>query len=55
MMQKIIVKNCETAAGSVRGSGDNEFTVKPIIDDIAKCSAEFQPTYARDRGKLPLQ
>lgn len=40
-MQKIVVKNCETAAGSVQGSGDNEFTVKPVIDDLAKCSANF--------------
>lgn len=40
-MQQIIVKNYQTAAGTIQGSGDNEFTVKPIIDDISKCSANF--------------
>ena len=39
-MQQIIV-NYQTAAGTIQGSGDNEFTVKPIIDDISKCSANF--------------
>ncbi len=40
-MQKIIMKNYQTAAGTTQGSGDNEFTVKPIVDDISKCSANF--------------
>ena len=40
-MQQIIVKNYQTAAGTIQGSGDNEFTVKPIVDDISKCSANF--------------
>ena len=31
-MQQIIVKNYQTAAGTIQGSGDNEFT---------KCSANF--------------
>lgn len=40
-MQEIIVKNYQTTEGQVQGNADNQFTVKPIIEDIAKCSANF--------------
>lgn len=40
-MKEIIVKNYQTAAAQLQGQGDNQFTVKPIVDDITKCSANF--------------
>lgn len=40
-MQEIVVRNYQTAAGQVQGQGDNQFIVKPVIDEITKCSANF--------------
>ena len=40
-MQEIVVRNYQTAAGQVQGQGDNQFTVRPVIDEITKCSANF--------------
>lgn len=40
-MKEIIVKNYQTSEGKIQGQGENRFTVKPIIDDVAKCSADF--------------
>lgn len=40
-MKEIVVKNYQTAAAQVQGQGENRFTVKPVIEDIAKCSANF--------------
>lgn len=40
-MKEIVVKNYQTANGQEQLQGENRFTVKPIIEDIAKCSANF--------------
>lgn len=40
-MKEIIVKNYQTTAAHTQGQGDNQFFVKPIIEDIDKCSANF--------------
>ncbi len=40
-MKEIIVKNYQTTEGQLQGQGDNQFTVKPVIEDISKCSANF--------------
>lgn len=40
-MKEIIVKNYQTTEGQLQGQGDNLFTVKPVIEDISKCSANF--------------
>lgn len=40
-MKEIIVKNYHTAKAEIQGQGDNLFSVKPIIEDISKCSANF--------------
>lgn len=40
-MQKIVVKNYKDVAGKLQGEGDNQYSVKSIIDDIGKCSANF--------------
>lgn len=40
-MKEIIVKNYQTTAAVKQGQGDNQFFVKPIIEDISKCSANF--------------
>lgn len=40
-MKEIAVKNYQTAKAQVQGTGDNQFSVKPIIEDIDKCSANF--------------
>lgn len=38
-MKEIIVKNYREILAQVQS--DNQFSVKPVIDDIAKCSANF--------------
>lgn len=40
-MQEIIVKNYRTAKAQLQGQGENQFSVKPIIEDTDKCSANF--------------
>lgn len=40
-MKEIVVKNYQTAEAKAQGQGDNKFTVKPIITDVSKCSANF--------------
>lgn len=40
-MKEIIVKNYQTAEAQVQGQGNNQFSVKPIIEDVSKCSANF--------------
>ena len=40
-MNEIVVKNYQTAKAQVQGTGDNQFSVKPIIENIDKCSANF--------------
>lgn len=40
-MKNIIVKNYQETDGKIQGQLDNQFTVKTIIDDITKCSANF--------------
>lgn len=40
-MKEIIVKNYQTTEGQLQGQGDNQFMVKPVIEDISKCSANF--------------
>lgn len=40
-MQDIIVKNYCTIEARIQTQGDNRFAVKPVIDDISKCSADF--------------
>lgn len=40
-MQEIIIKNHQTTQGQLQTQGDNQFTVKPIIEDVDKCSANF--------------
>lgn len=40
-MKEIVVKNYQTAKAQVQGTGDNQFSVKPIIENIDKCSANF--------------
>ncbi len=40
-MKEIVVKNYQTAKAQSQGQGLNQFCVKPIIEDIAKCSANF--------------
>ena len=40
-MKEIIVKNYREIPAQVQTQSDNQFSVKPVIDDIAKCSANF--------------
>ncbi len=40
-MKEIIVKNYHTTDAHVQEQGDNRFSVKPIIEDVSKCSANF--------------
>lgn len=40
-MKNIIVKNYQTAASQIQTQGENQFIVKPVIEDIDKCSANF--------------
>lgn len=40
-MKEIIVKNHQTAAAVAQSQNGNTFSVKPIIDEIDKCSANF--------------
>lgn len=40
-MKNIIVRNYRDIDGKIQGQKDNQFTVKTIIDDITKCSANF--------------
>lgn len=40
-MKEIIVKNYQDSDACIQGQNDNEFTVKQIIKDINKCSANF--------------
>lgn len=40
-MKEIIVKNYQTAEAQLQGQGNNQFSVKPIIEDVSKCSANF--------------
>ena len=40
-MKEIIVKNYQTTEGQLQGQGDNRFTVKPVIEDVSKCTANF--------------
>ena len=40
-MKEIIVKNYREIPAQVQTQGDNRFSVKPVIEDIAKCSANF--------------
>lgn len=40
-MKEIIVKNYHKIPVQIQTQGDNQFGVKPIIDDITKCSANF--------------
>lgn len=40
-MKEIVVKNYQTTEPQVQGQGDNQFSVKPIIEDVDKCSANF--------------
>lgn len=40
-MKNIIVKNYQETDGKIQGQLDNQFTVKTIINDITKCSANF--------------
>lgn len=40
-MQEIIVKNYQMINPQVQKQEDNHFTVKPVIEDISKCSANF--------------
>ena len=40
-MKEIIVKNYRKIPAQVQNQGNNQFSVKPIIEDITKCSANF--------------
>lgn len=40
-MQEIVVKNYQMINPQVQKQEDNHFTVKPVIEDISKCSANF--------------
>ena len=40
-MKEIIVKNYREIPAQVQTQGDNRFSVKPVIEVIAKCSANF--------------
>ena len=40
-MKEIIVKKYQTAEAQLQGQGNNQFYVKPIIEDVSKCSANF--------------
>lgn len=40
-MKEIIVKNYRDIPAQVQTQGNNQFSVKPVIEDIAKCSANF--------------
>lgn len=40
-MKEIIVKNYQTADARLQGQGNNQFTVRTIIEDTDKCSANF--------------
>ena len=40
-MKEIIVKNYREIPAQVQTQGDNRFSVKPVIEDIAKCSSNF--------------
>lgn len=40
-MKEIVIKNYQTSEGYVQGQADNRFTVKPVIEDVSKCTANF--------------
>lgn len=40
-MKEIIVKNYRKIPAQVQNQDNNQFSVKPIIEDITKCSANF--------------
>lgn len=40
-MKEIIVKNYRDIPVQIQTQGNNQFSVKPVIEDIARCSANF--------------
>lgn len=40
-MKEIVVKNYREIPAQLQVQGSNSFSVKPVIEDIAKCSANF--------------
>ena len=40
-MENVIIKNCQTTEAKLQGQGSSQCLIRPIIDNVTNCAANF--------------